>query len=135
MRSREEDSSLSDKVGWRGLAKQDESSILRRWARLYPTTSDGGARLFSEREEGACEARRIVDPSTMGSSLLITEGAGFAETQSAGFAEAFSDWEEGSSGSDIDRQFLFSSLRGLEGGDRDRNAGFAKVSAMERKRR
>ena len=93
--------------------------------------------------EGACEARRIVDPSTMGSSLLITEGAGFAETQSAGFAEtqsagfaeAFSDWEEGSSGSDIDRQFLFSSLRGLEGGARDRNAGFAKVSAMERKRR
>ena len=56
---REEDSSLSDKVGWRGLAKQDESSILRRWARL-----------FSQRKEGSCEARRIIDPSTMGSSLL-----------------------------------------------------------------
>ena len=40
---REEDSSLSDKVGWRGLAKQDESSILRQWAHLFLTQSKGRA--------------------------------------------------------------------------------------------
>ncbi len=41
-----------------GLAKRDEQSILRRWARLFLTKSKGGS----------CEARRIVDPSTMGVS-------------------------------------------------------------------
>ena len=37
-REREEDSSLFDVVKGRGVAKQDQSSILRRWARLFPFT-------------------------------------------------------------------------------------------------
>ena len=44
----------------KGLAKRDESSILRGRARLFLTQSKGGS----------CEARRIVDPSIMGSSLF-----------------------------------------------------------------
>ena len=50
----------------------------------------GGERrayLFLKRKR-SCEARPIVNTSTISSSLSITKGAGFAEAEGAGFAEA-----------------------------------------------
>ena len=77
--------SLFVPVKRRGLAKRDESSILRRWARLYPIgfgeaegagfadtdgeKSDGELVSSLKEKRGLGEARPIVDPSTMGSSL------------------------------------------------------------------
>ena len=65
---REEESSLSNrlcrnrrwKVGERGLAKRDESSILRRWARLSLTKSKGGDSLLPQGSRGSSLLSRLL---------------------------------------------------------------------------
>ena len=59
---------FSEAFGYQ-VKKEEESArsetnprrMYRGWAQLFLTQSKGGARLFSEREEGSCEARPIVD--------------------------------------------------------------------------
>ena len=83
-----------------GLAKQDESSILRRWARLYPTTSDGGARLFSEEKRGLAKQDESSILRRWARLFSSPKVQALPKPKVQASPEAFSDWEEGSSGSD-----------------------------------
>ena len=134
---REEDSSLFNRL-WRNRKASPKPKAITEGEKgrrffLFSTLSRGGLVSIQSalpkpkvkrRMEGTCEARRIVDPSTMGSSLLsrlrrLRRGlvsslsaskkpkattATTATTKGASLAEAFGDWEEGSARRESDRR-------------------------------
>ena len=65
---REQDPSLLDVVERRVLSKQDESSILRRWARLFSFAVGDRLLTFGEETEGAGFSPGVKKP------LAITKG-------------------------------------------------------------